>query len=139
MKTIRWFTRSNPARPHLRIATAGMLIIAAAIAFLVATNPALVRAGSAQTYIVLYKTQSVSMDAATVIAKAGGTLVANYNAIGVVIARSDNDAFRSNLMKNSAIQGVAATERFATQLSDGADDAGAAITQTPLTRAGSPD
>jgi len=45
-----------------------------------------------------------------------------------VIARSDNDAFRSNLMKNSAIQGVAATERFATQLSDGADDAGAAIT-----------
>ena len=128
MKTIRWFTRSNPARPHLRIATAGMLIIAAAIAFLVATNPALVRAGTAQNYIVLYKTQSVSKDAATVIAKAGGVLVANYNAIGVVIARSDNDAFRSNLMKNSAIQGVAATERFATQLSDGADDAGAAIT-----------
>jgi subtilisin family serine protease len=128
MKTIRRFTRSNAVRPHLRIATAGMLIIAAAIAFLVATNPALVRAGSAQTYIVLYKTQSVSMDAANVIAKAGGVLVANYNAIGVVIARSDNDAFRSNLMKNSAIQGVAATERFATQLSDGADDAGAAIT-----------
>ena len=118
MKTIRWFTRSNPARPHLRIATAGMLIIAAAIAFLVATNPALVRAGTAQNYIVLYKTQSVSMDAANVIAKAGGVLVANYNAIGVVIARSDNDAFRSNLMKNSAIQGVAATEKFATRLPD---------------------
>src|SRR5207245_8983435 len=83
MKTIRWFTRSNPARPHLRIATAGMLIIAAAIAFLVATNPALVRAGSAQTYIVLYKTQSVSADAANVIAGAGGTLVANYSALGV--------------------------------------------------------
>src|SRR6266487_4040994 len=129
MKTIRWFTRSNPARPHLRIATAGMLIIAAAIAFLVATNPALVRAGSAQTYIVLYKTQSVSMDAATVIAKAGGTLVANYNAIGVVIARSDNDAFRSNLMKNSAVQGVAATEKFATRLPDEGvnDSAGAPV------------
>src|SRR5438132_11789532 len=68
------------------------------------------------------------MDAANVIAKAGGVLVANYNSIGVVIARSDNDAFRNSLMKNSAIQGVAATERFATQLSDGADDAGAAIT-----------
>jgi len=44
------------------------------------------------------------MDAANVIAKAGGVLVANYNAIGVVIARSDNNAFRSNLMKNSAIR-----------------------------------
>ena len=135
MKTIRWFTRSNPARPHLRIATAGMLIIAAAIAFLVATNPALVRAGSAQTYIVLYKTQSVSMDAATVIAKAGGTLVANYNAIGVVIARSDNDAFRSNLMQNSAIQGVAATEKFATKLPDeGVNDSADALV-TPSTPA----
>src|SRR6266487_2812305 len=135
MKTIRWFTRSNPVRPHLRIATAGMLIIAAAIAFLVATNPALVRAGSAQTYIVLYKTQSVSMDAANVIAKAGGTLVANYNAIGVVIARSDNDAFRSNLMKNSAIQGVAATEKFATRLpDDGVSDSADALV-TPSTPA----
>jgi subtilisin family serine protease len=135
MKTIRWFTRSNSARPRLRIATAGMLIIAAATAFLVATNPALVRAGSAQTYIVLYKTQSVSMDAANVIAKAGGVLVANYNAIGVVIARSDNDAFRSNLLKNSAIQGVAATERFATQLPDeGVNDSADALV-TPSTPA----
>ena len=135
MKTIRWFTRSNSARPRLRIATAGMLIIAAAIAFLVATNPALVRAGSAQTYIVLYKTQSVSMDAANVIAKAGGTLVANYNAIGVVIARSDNEAFRSNLMKNSAIQGVAATDKFATQLPDEGVNASADALVTPSTPA----
>jgi lantibiotic leader peptide-processing serine protease len=128
MKTLRRFTRSNSLRSHLRIATAGMLIIAAAIAFLVATNPALVRAGIAQNYIVLYKTQSVSMDAANVIAKAGGVLVANYNAIGVVIARSDNDAFRSNLMQNSAIEGVAATEKFATRLPDeGVNDSADAL------------
>jgi subtilisin family serine protease len=75
------------------------------------------------------------MDAATVIAKAGGTLVANYNAIGVVIARSDNDAFSSNLMKNSAIQGVAATEKFATQLrDDGVNDSADALV-TPSTPA----
>src|SRR5947208_10517229 len=117
MKTLRRFTR-NRFFSHLRIAAAGTLILAAAIAFLATTNTALVGAGSAQTYIVLYKTQSVSMDAANAIAKAGGVLVANYDAIGVVIARSDNDAFRSNLMKNSAIQGVAATEKFATQLPD---------------------
>src|SRR5437660_11855834 len=116
MKTPRFIR--NRFFSLVRIASAGTLIIAAAIAFLAATNTALVGAGSAQTYIVLYKTQSVSMDAANVIAKAGGTLVANYNAIGVVIARSDNDAFRSNLMKNSAIQGVPATDKFAMQLSD---------------------
>jgi subtilisin family serine protease len=122
MKSNRWFNR-NRFTSIVRIAGAGTLTIAAAAAFLTATNTAPVRAGTAQTYIVLYKTQSVSTDAANVIAKAGGVLVANYNAIGVVIARSDNDAFRDNLMRNSAIQGVAATEKFATQLPDeGASD-----------------
>src|SRR5205809_7861798 len=130
MKTLRRFTR-NRFFSHLRIATAGTLIIAAAIAILATTYTALVRAGSAQTYIVLYKTQSVSMDAATVIAKAGGVLVANYNAIGLVIARSDNDAFRGNLMKNSAIQGVAATERFATKLPDEGVNDSADVPVTP--------
>jgi len=134
MKTLRCFTR-NRFFSHLRIATAGTLIIAAAIAILATTNTALVGAGSAQTYIVLYKTQSVSMDAANVIAKAGGTLVANYNAIGVVIARSDNDAFRSNLMKNSAIQGVAATDKFATKLPDEGVNDSADVPVTPSTPA----
>jgi lantibiotic leader peptide-processing serine protease len=102
----------------VRIAGAGTLIIAAVIAFFAAANISLVRAGSARTYIVLYNTQSVSADAAATIVKAGGTLVASYDAIGVVIARSDNDAFRTNLMNNSNIQGVAATDKFATQLPD---------------------
>jgi subtilisin family serine protease len=118
MKFTHWFTRSTSFWSLLRFATAAALFIAAAMAFLAAANTTLLRAGAVQTYIVLYKTQSVSSDAANVIARAGGTMVANYNAIGVVIARSDNAAFRSNLMTNSAIQGVAATEKFATQLSD---------------------
>ena len=135
MKNPHWFS-GNRFFSHLRIASGGALFIAAAIAVLAAMNPALVRAGSAQkTYIVLYKTQSVSMDAANVIAKAGGVLVANYNAIGVVIARSDNDAFRSNLMKNSAIQGVAATERFATRLPDEGINKSADALVTPNTPA----
>src|SRR5437016_14211064 len=134
MKSLLLFTR-NRFFLFVRIATAGTLIIAAAIAFLATTNTALVGAGSAQTYIVLYKTQSVSVDAANVIAKAGGTLVANYNAIGVVIARSDNDAFRSNLMTNSAIQGVAATDKFATQLPDEGVNDSADVPATPNTPA----
>src|SRR5438105_1662248 len=134
MKTNSRFTR-NRFLSHLRIATAGMLIIAAAIACLAATTTPLVRAVSAQTYIVLYKTQSVSMDAANAIAKAGGVVVASYNAIGVVIARSDNDAFRSNLIKNSAIQGVAATEKFATRLPDEGVNNSADALVTPNTPA----
>ncbi len=134
MKTLRRFTR-NRFLSHLRIATAGMLIVAAAIAFLATTNTALIGAGSAKTYIVLYKTQSVSADAANAIAGAGGTMVATYDAIGVVIARSDNDAFRSNLMKNSAVQGVAATEKFATRLPDEGVNDSADVPVTPNTPA----
>jgi lantibiotic leader peptide-processing serine protease len=135
MKSDHSFSLRNRFFSIVRIAIAGVLISAAAVAFLTAMNTALVRAGTAHTYIVLYKTQSVSTDAANVIAKAGGVLVANYNAIGVVIARSDNDAFRDNLMRNSAIQGVAATDKFATQLPDeGANDSADALV-TPNTPA----
>jgi subtilisin family serine protease len=137
MKSNHWFNR-NRFLSLVRIAGAGTLIIAAAAVFLTATNTALVRAGTAHTYIVLYKAQSVSMDAANVVAKAGGVLVANYNAIGVVIARSDNDAFRDNLMRNSAIQGVAATEKFATQLPDeGVNDSADALVTPSTPAAGS--
>jgi lantibiotic leader peptide-processing serine protease len=136
MKSDHSFSLRNRFFSIVRIASAGVLIsAAAAVAFLTATNTTLVRAGTAHTYIVLYNTQSVSTDAANVIAKAGGVLVANYNAIGVVIARSDNDAFRDNLMRNSAIQGVAATEKFATQLPDeGVNDSADALV-TPSTPA----
>jgi lantibiotic leader peptide-processing serine protease len=136
MKTPRWFSRQHHVLSNLRIASAATLFIAAVMAFLAAANISLVRAGSAQTYIVLYNTQSVPADSAATIAKAGGTLVASYDAIGVVIARSDNDTFRSNLMNNSAIQGVAATERFATLLPDeGANDSAADAPVIPNTPA----
>jgi subtilisin family serine protease len=74
--------------------------------------------GAAQTYVVLYKKNAVSADAAAVIAKAGGTLVYSYDQIGVVIARSDNGSFRSNLLKDSRIEGAAATGDFGIQLND---------------------
>jgi subtilisin family serine protease len=120
MKTPHWFSR-NRFFSTVRIASASALFITAAVVFLTAANMSSVRGASARTYIVLYKTQAVSNDATTVIAEAGGTIIASYDAIGVVIARSDNDAFRNNLMNNSAIQGVAATDRFATRLPDDDD------------------
>lgn len=76
-------------------------------------------AASAQTYIVLYQSQAVPADAATTIAKAGGTLVYSYPQIGVVIASSDSTAFRASLMTDSRIDGVSATSAFATKINDG--------------------
>jgi hypothetical protein len=50
MKTIRWFTRSNPVRSHLRIAVAGALVLASAAMAFVAFRPASAVAQSAPTY-----------------------------------------------------------------------------------------
>jgi len=74
--------------------------------------------GTTQTYIVLYKANAVSSEAASVIAKAGGTLVYSYNPIGVVVARSDNTFFRANLLKDSRVENAAATTGFGTQVTD---------------------
>ncbi len=74
--------------------------------------------GTAQTYLVLYKSNAVSSDAAKVIANAGGSLIYSYDKIGVVIASSDNELFRTNLLQNNKIQGVSSTEGFGVQHSD---------------------
>src|SRR5947199_1709848 len=76
-------------------------------------------AATAQTYIVLYQSQAVPADAASTIAQAGGRLVYSYPQIGVVIASSDNTAFRASLMTDSRVDGVSATSAFATKINDG--------------------
>ena len=78
-----------------------------------------VHAATAQTYIVLYQSQAVPADAASTIAQEGGKLVYSYPQIGVVIASSDNTAFRASLMTDSRIDGVSATSAFATKINDG--------------------
>jgi subtilisin family serine protease len=74
--------------------------------------------GVTQTYVVLYKKNALPSGAAASITKAGGTFVYGYSQIGVVIAKSDNSYFRSNLMLDSRVDGAAATTNFATGLSD---------------------
>jgi len=68
---------------------------------------------------VLYQSQAVPADVANTISQAGGTLVYSYPQIGVVIASSDSTAFRDNLMTDSRIDGVSATNAFATKINDG--------------------
>jgi lantibiotic leader peptide-processing serine protease len=74
--------------------------------------------GTMENYIVLYKIEAVPADAASVIASAGGTLVQSYDAIGVVIARSDNPAFRSSLLNDNRIENASATTSFGVKLKD---------------------
>src|SRR6266487_1689464 len=78
--------------------------------------------GVTQTYIVLYKKNAVPSTAASTVSKAGGTLVYSYKQIGVLIASSDNALFTANLLKDSNVQGAAATSGFATQLEDNTSD-----------------
>lgn len=74
--------------------------------------------GITQTYVILYKKNALPTGAAASISKAGGTFVYGYQQIGVVIARSDNAYFRSNLLVDSRVDGAAATTSFATRLDD---------------------
>src|SRR5215208_7738155 len=79
-------------------------------------------AAFASNYIVLYKQAAVGSDAASVVQKAGGTLVYSYPQIGVVIASSTNPSFRDNLMKNSKIENASSTDGFAIQLAPAQTD-----------------
>ncbi len=74
--------------------------------------------GPVQTYIVTYKDNASSKDAAALIQRAGGQLVYNYQQIGVVIAHSNRTDFAANLRSASGVDGAIATTNFATRLND---------------------
>ncbi len=94
-----------------RIAAALVFVLTLAMAAGVQAAPS--QAGTAQNYLVLYKGNSVATDAIT---KAGGTLVANYGAIGVAVARSSSATFAADVRKDNRVEGAAATAGFATKL-----------------------
>ena len=76
------------------------------------------QSGTAENYIVLFKTSSLPRDTAQLITNAGGELVYGYNKIGVAIARSSNVAFRDNLLVDSRVEGASLTSGFGVQLND---------------------
>jgi subtilisin family serine protease len=83
-------------------------------------------AGTAQNYLILYKSNSVSSNAAASIQQAGGTLVYSYDQIGVAVASSSNDSFRSDLLKvDNSVENAAPTAPYVTQLDDGQTGAAA--------------
>jgi subtilisin family serine protease len=111
-----------------RIAAALVFILTLAMVANVGATPAV--AGSSQTYLVLYKGNAVAADA---ISKADGTLIANYSAIGVAVARSSSATFAADIRKDSRVEGAAATAGFATRLEGDVNAADTAAPSAPAT------
>ncbi|WP_176445497.1 S8 family peptidase [Blastococcus mobilis] len=72
--------------------------------------------GETENYLVLFKGSSSPRDAESIVTRAGGTVVANYAEIGVLVARSNNTAFDETVRANDKVEGASATTDFATRL-----------------------
>jgi subtilisin family serine protease len=89
-------------------------------------------AQDAPAFIVLYGTNAIPTNASAAIASSGGTVVAAYDAIGVVVARSASATFRTQMLTQTGVVGVSATGGLGVQLRSAADqDNTAAPTSTP--------
>ena len=108
------------ARTKAVIVSAGLVVAAAVAAPQVAATPP----GADSTYIVLYRDGASSSDAAGTVSSAGGTLVANYGQIGVLIARSSNANFASAVQRNSKVSRAARTDGLASKLGGVQDNSG---------------
>jgi lantibiotic leader peptide-processing serine protease len=82
-----------------------VLLTTAAIA-LVATGLA-----SAANYVIVYKGNSVPANSTSWVERSGGTVVATYDEIGVVVAQSLYDTFSAAMSQNSRVEGVAASTK----------------------------
>jgi subtilisin family serine protease len=67
-------------------------------------------AGQAARYLVVYKQQDVPGNAARVIARSGGTLLARYDAIGVAVADTDDPSFSARLAADPRVFAAVATD-----------------------------
>jgi subtilisin family serine protease len=94
----------------------------------------------AAKYVVLYKQESVASDAAATIERAGGSVVASYPQIGVVIAESDSASFATSLANDSRIEGAASTAGFGVEVEDQGNEAmpESALADSPVSDAAEP-
>jgi subtilisin family serine protease len=99
---------------------AGAAVIAATGVFVptAATAAPAGTTGPTETYLVLFKGNSSPANAAQTVQNAGGTVVADYAQIGVLVARSNNTAFGQTMRANSQVEGASATAKYATRLAD---------------------
>src|SRR5215212_2601251 len=104
---------------------AGAAVIAATGVFVptAATAAPAGTTGPSETYLVLFKGSSSPANAAAIVTGAGGTVVANYSQIGVLVARSTNSAFDETLRANNKVEGASATTDFGTRIGGAEVDA----------------
>jgi Subtilase family len=74
-------------------------------------------AGADATYLVLAPTGNSTAKASAKVAAAGGTVVANYSQIGVLVARSTNPDF-ATAASGAGVEAVASTTGLGTPLAD---------------------
>jgi len=111
-------------------ATAALALVAAVGLPLVTSAGAAAETTAAQsTYVVLYHEGATTSQAKSTVKAAGGTLVANYSQIGVVVARSASDGFAAAVRQDAKVEGVSATNGFGTKVEDVASDGAAAAAQ----------
>src|SRR3954468_12412212 len=92
------------------IAATGLIVPSAATAAPAGTT------GPTENYLVLFKGSSSPADAATIVSRAGGTVVKNYSQIGVLVARSNNTAFGQTKQAKKKVEGASATAKYATRV-----------------------
>ena len=95
--------------------------LAGAAALVVGVTPATSTIGASaattpQTYIVLAKQENVSARLLSQLRLQGGTIVASYDAIGVVVVRSGDTQFAGRAQKNLDVEGAANTNTLAFHL-----------------------
>jgi lantibiotic leader peptide-processing serine protease len=114
------------------IATAIAMVLAVS-AVASATSAAAASSGKESTYVVLYQAGASSRNAAADVRAAGGTLVANYQQIGVVIARSSSAGFAGAIKGAAGVAGAAATAGFAVPVEDATTEKGPLPGSAPAT------
>lgn len=121
------------ARSSLRNRTlaAGCGVLTGASLLAVAPMAAAGTTVAQQTYLVVYRTGASTAGAGASVASAGGTLVAAYPQIGVVVARSTNTGFAASMGKTKGVEGASATTGLATRLDGSVADSGT-TDPTPL-------
>src|SRR6266404_1477359 len=101
MKTIRWFTRSNSVRSHLRIVTAGTLMFAAAAMALYAASGPVARnfdaAGDGQTASTSFVPRSLNATTTVVVQLSGKSVAETQADAGRKLTKAEKDQIKSQV------------------------------------------
>ena len=102
-----------------RLALATILLVA----IIAGASSAVAGASAQRTYIVLYHSGASTAKATQTVQRAGGTLVANYSQIGVVVARTSDSGFAASVSSAAGVDSAAATTMLGAALKPSEADA----------------